>query len=162
MAEIGGGGVDILVGGGCPEVQGVAVGVTAEAMEAMLVQVGTEGTAAWTGRAVQRTGAALLRAACGSGRELQESEDLGQGDGSLDGGEVDGRASGRGRLGLGLTQEFAAFASLGELTVAGSENLFGPACELVLGSDVADGAVQANGVVTFEEEEEEEEEEEGR
>ena len=115
-------------------------------------RLAAEGTAARPGRAVQRTGAALLGAACGGGRELQEGEDLGQGDDSLDGGEVDGRTRRFGRLGtfgLSLPDEFTAFAGLGQLAIAGLENRLSPAIEHVLGSDVADGAVQANGVVAF-------------
>ncbi len=60
VAEIGGGGVNVLMGGGGPEVQGVAVGVALEAVEALLGEVGGEGTAAGPGGAVQGTGATLL------------------------------------------------------------------------------------------------------
>ena len=46
-----------------------------------------------------------------------------------------------------LTHLLAAFAGLGEFAVAFGVDVFVVAEELVLGSDVADGAVQANVVV---------------
>ena len=42
---------------------------------------------------------------------------------------------------LGLAVLFAAFASLGQLAIAGGEDLLILPFEFVLGSDVADGAV---------------------
>ena len=45
----------------------------------------------------------------------------------------------------------ASFASGGQFAVALGEDLLGPPVELVLGRDVADGAVQADGVVMSDE-----------
>ena len=40
-------------------------------------------------------------------------------------------------------------ACLGEFAVAGGEDLLFPSCEFVGGGDVADGAVEPDGVVVF-------------
>ena len=96
--------------------------------------------------------AALLGAVGAVGLEAEQLQDGGHADGRADGGEVDGGPR-RGSelkprlLVLGLALLLAAFAGLGQFAVACVEDLLVAAFELVLGRDVADGAVQADGVV---------------
>lgn len=101
--------------------------------------------------AVQRARAALLAGVVGERGEAEQGQDMGDGDGGAHGGEVDGGASGVG-AGLGLVvlclpRLFAAFAGLGELAIALGMDGYIVAEELVVGGDVADGAVQAGMVV---------------
>jgi hypothetical protein len=95
---------------------------------------------------------AELGAACVRGRGATEQfEDHGHGDGGADGGKVDrrlGRSGLRGRrVVLGLSQLFAAFASLGEFAIAFGVDGLVATFEHVLGCDVADGAVQSEFVI---------------
>ena len=100
---------------------------------------------------MQRAGAALLGALATAGLAAEQPEDGGHGDGGTDGGEVQGGASGRLRalalVVLGLALGLAALAGLGQFAIAGVEDVAVAAVELVLGRDVADGAVQADVVV---------------
>ena len=135
-----------------PEVEGVAAAVALEAVEQVAVEVGGEAAAGGGRGAVQGTRAASLGASGVGGPEAEQSQDVGHGCGGADGGEVDGglrRDCGlrRRMLSLALPQETAAFAGLGQLAVACVEYLLVASVELVLGGDVADGAVQADGVV---------------
>ena len=92
------------------------------------------------------------RAVGAGGLEAEQVQDGGHGDGGANGGEVDGGARRDSGLSLrllvlGLPQLLAAFAGLGQFAVACGEDFLVAAVELVLGSDVADGAVQADVVV---------------
>ena len=99
--------------------------------------------------------AALLAVVIGTGREAQEGQDLGDGDGGTDGGEVNGGAFGIGAgfelVMAGLPHALAAFAGLGELAVACGMDGGIVAEQAVVGGDVADGAVQADMVVMVDE-----------
>jgi hypothetical protein len=107
---------------------------------------------------VQGTGPALLGAAAVK-HGAEQLEDGGDGDGGLDGSEVDGRPrwSRRRRrvsdsgltlgLVLGLAESGASFAGLGEFAIAGVMDLSILAIEFVLGCDVADGGVKPRRVV---------------
>jgi hypothetical protein len=100
---------------------------------------------------VQGTGTAVLGGVVGMDLEAEQSEDGGHGDGGTDSGEVDGRVGDDGwtgrRVVLGLAQQLAAFAGLGELAIAVGQDVLVAAVELVLRGDIADGAVQADMVV---------------
>ncbi len=90
------------VGGG-PEVEGVAGSAALEAVEGVGVGVDAEAAGGAAVRAVQGAGAALLAGVIGAGREAEQREHLGDGEGGSDGGEVDSRAlsdSGLTRLGF--------------------------------------------------------------
>ena len=91
-------------------------------------------------------------------RGAEELEDGGDGDGGLDGSEVDERPrlSRRRRVSdSGLTLAFVlilaepgtAFAGVGEFAIAGVMDHSVLAVEFVLGCDVANGTVQPRGVV---------------
>jgi hypothetical protein len=71
---------------------GVAGAVALEAMERVGVGVDAEAARGAGGRAVQRTGAALLAGVVGARHEAQERQHLGDRDGGPHGGEVDGGA----------------------------------------------------------------------
>ena len=101
---------------------------------------------------MQRARAALLGAVSAVGLEAEQLQDGGQGDHGAGGVEVDGRA-GRGHglrllaLVLSLALLLAVVAGRGQFAVTSGMDLLVAAVELVLGCDVADGAVQAHGVV---------------
>jgi len=101
---------------------------------------------------VQRARAALLGTLTTVGLEAEQLQDDGQGDGGADGVEVDGGTR-RGRwlsrrpLWLRLALLPALFAGLGQFAIAFGMDLLVASFEFVLGGDVTDGAVQADGVV---------------
>jgi hypothetical protein len=155
--QIDGGIVWGLMCGRGPEVEGVAGASAFEAVEGILVEMSREAAAGAGGRAVQGTGSAFLGAPAVE-RAAEELQDGGDGDGGLDGGEVDGgprRCRGwrirDSRLTLafvlGLAESGAAIAGLGEFAVAVLEDLSILAVEFVFGGNVVDGAVQPRGVV---------------
>ncbi len=104
---------------------------------------------------MERARASLLGASDSVGLKAEQLENGRHGDGRADGSEVDRRAWGSAWRGLLLLlvlsepQLFASFASLGELAVAVGVDLLVAACHLVLGSDIADGAVQADVVIVL-------------
>jgi hypothetical protein len=152
LAQIEGGVVGRLLGGVGPKVQGVATAAALKAVEILLIEVGREAAAGATGRAVQRARAALLAAAAGGGLEAEQFQDGRHGDGGANGGEVDGWTRRVGGLTLrllvlSLTQFFATFTRLGQFAVAVVGDFLGAAVEFVLGRNVADGGMQADGVV---------------
>ena len=120
-------------------------------MEDMLFEVGGEAAAGGGVGTVQGTGTAVLGGVVGVDLEAEQSEDGGHGDGSADGGEVDGRVGSSSRAGrrvvLGLAEQLAAFAGLGELAIAVGKDVLVAAVEFVFGCDITDGAVQADEVV---------------
>src|SRR4051794_30630401 len=135
-----------------PQVQGVAGAAALEAVELLLLEIDAEATAGGGSRAGQRTGPPLLGAAAAVGLEAEQVQDGGDGEGGADGGEVDGGPRSDGGLRrplheLGLARLLAALAGLGELAIAVIGDLLVAVFEAVLGGDIADGAVQADGVV---------------
>ena len=141
--------VGALAGGVVPEVEGVARPAAAEAVEAVVLQVDAkqraspavapcngQGPRCWAPRLVARL-------------EAEQVQDGGHRDGG--GARRRSRWPGVPRavpvLGGWPDAAACAFAGLGQLAVAGGEDFRVAAFELVLGGDVADGAVQADGVV---------------
>ncbi len=100
---------------------------------------------------MQRAWSALLGAALAGGPKAEQLQYGSHGNRGVSSGEVDGRTSrfsGKtGLLVLGLSNLFAAFASLVEFAVAFGKDFLVTAFEFVLGGDVTDGAVQADVVV---------------
>ncbi len=104
-------------------------------------------------RAVQGAGSALLGAAGAVGLEAEQLQDGGHGDGGADGGEVDGGPRSDWPWARMLARCWAWRSCLrrsrasASLRSRASKISCVAAFELVLGRDVADGAVQADGVV---------------
>jgi hypothetical protein len=150
-AQVDGGVVEAEAFGFGPEVEGISGSAALEAVEEVVVEVDGEATARARRRTVQGARAALLCAARALRLKAKQLEDGGDRDGSANGGEVDGgQCRGperRATLVVGLTEQFAAFAGLGQFAVTLAEDLLGASLELVSGSDVADGAVQSDVVV---------------
>jgi hypothetical protein len=153
LAEVDGGGVDGQALGLGPEVEGVSGAAAFEAVEDIGLQVDGEATAGAGRGAVQGTRSAVL--GVGSAWfEAEQCEDGGDGDGGADGGEVDGGRDRRRRgsqslllLVLVFADAFAVFAGVGESAVAFFGDELMSSFESVLGRDVADGAVEPNGVI---------------
>ena len=141
-----------------PEVEGVAGVAALEAVEDILVEVCGEAASGAGSGAVQRARSAVLGALSGAGLPAEQLEDGGDRDGGADGDEVDGETrNGMWRdsvltlssacIALGLAFVLTDFAGLGEFAVAFIGNGLVSSFEAILGSDVADGAVQADVVV---------------
>ena len=139
-AQVHGGIVGRLLSRLRPQVEGVAAAATLEAVEVMLLQVGGKAAAGAGGGAVQRAGAALLRAVGRLRLEAEQVEDGSQGDGGAHGGEVDGWSSGDIGLTLaagvlGLPQLLPALAGRHQLAITLGEDVRVAAFEPGLGRD---------------------------
>ena len=91
---------------------------------------------------MHRTGATVLRAPRARGQVAEQGQNFGQGDEGTHSGEVDAGARPDGAvLVCRLAEELAAFAGLGQLAIAGGQDLRAASFEFILGGEVADGAV---------------------